>query len=132
MNPGSRFNGWVKRWLPALIVMAMIFLASSIPSDKMPKVGEFDFEAKKAGHMLGYALLWLSLVHGVNKPVGKSYWLAAVGCLLYALTDEYHQSFVPGRNATLFDVGIDMIGVLISSILYSRFALVKRITLSNK
>jgi VanZ family protein len=37
--------------------------------------------------------------------------MAAAIALLYGVTDEYHQSFVEGRNGTPVDVGIDAIGI---------------------
>ena len=46
-----------------------------------------------------------------------------LGCFLiavvYSLTDEYHQSFVPGRNASLTDCGIDAIGAALGILAYS-------------
>jgi VanZ family protein len=39
-------------------------------------------------------------------------WLAAVLALLYGLTDEYHQTFVPGRSASLKDIITDGVGAM--------------------
>jgi VanZ family protein len=60
--------------------------------------------------MSGYALLFLTLYHGLAGKEKSHLLLALVGCLVYALSDELHQSFVAGRNATMVDVGIDIIG----------------------
>ena len=76
----------------------------------MPNAGQWDFSVKKGGHMTGYALLAVSLVVGQKKHTPRAIALALGVCCLYALSDEFHQSFVPGRNATLIDVGIDGIG----------------------
>ena len=41
--------------------------------------------------------------------------LAAIaGAILYGISDEFHQSFVPGRDASLFDVGVDMVGAVVA------------------
>ena len=48
------------RWLPAVLVMAVIFVFSSIPSDELPNFGLWDLLVKKGGHVLGYGLLALA------------------------------------------------------------------------
>lgn len=107
----------IKRWGPVLLMMTLIFLASSIPGDRMPNAGQWDFSIKKGGHMTGYALLAASLMEATffrvveqKKETPKAMLLALGVCCVYALSDEFHQSFVPGRNATLVDVGIDLLG----------------------
>jgi VanZ family protein len=102
------------RWLPALVVMSVIFLFSSQPSEKLPDLGWADRLFKKGGHMLGYGLLALSYWHGFGwerkkRPLA---WLFAV---LYAATDEFHQSLVAGRIASMWDVLVfDNLGALIA------------------
>ena len=64
---------WMLRFGPALLVMAMIFIASSIPSAQMPNAGAWDFIVKKGGHMTGYALLGLALVRAQGKTDLKNY-----------------------------------------------------------
>jgi VanZ family protein len=93
----------VLRWLPALIVMIVIFCFSSIPSRDMPYYGFWDSVVKKGGHMLGYGFLALATWYGLKfeKQTG---WLAFLFVILYAISDEFHQSFVPGRHATWMDV----------------------------
>lgn len=63
--------------------------------------------------MLGYALLAQAYLHGLGRGKSRSIWIAWIFTILYAITDEYHQSFVPGRNSRLFDIGIDSLGSLI-------------------
>jgi VanZ family protein len=97
----------ILRWLPVVALMAAIFAFSSIPSDEMPRFGIIDFLVKKGGHALGYALLALAIQFGMTGRPGRDLrhyllpWLLAV---LYSATDEFHQSFVPGRHATPTDV----------------------------
>jgi VanZ family protein len=117
---------WMQRWGPVLLMMGLIFLASSVPSDRMPKVENFDTLVKKGGHMLGYALLGMSLVRAQGHFTLKTFLWACLGTGLYALSDEFHQSFVPGRNATLVDVAIDLTGFLVGQVLLSRVPILKR------
>lgn len=101
------------RWGPAFLFMAVIFAFSSTPGNDLPNFGGFDFYAKKAAHMLGYGLLALSYWRGLR--FDKKYiWLAWLLAVLYAMTDEFHQSFVAGRHPSLVDVfGFDGIGAAI-------------------
>jgi len=92
----------ILRWLPAITLMAVIFGLSSIPSQEMPNFGLWDFVVKKGAHMLGYGLLAFAYWYGMR--FDKRRWvLALLLALLYALTDEYHQSFVPGRHPSWLD-----------------------------
>lgn len=108
-----KFSDFVKRWGPALVVMAVIFTASSFPSRSLPSFGPWDWLAKKGGHMLGYALLAAAYARGLagnTRPTRRQLLAAVVLAGLYAVTDEYHQSFVPGRGAAAADVLIDTVG----------------------
>lgn len=107
-----------RRWGAAVLIMGLIFLASAVPSRQMPHFWSWDTLVKKGGHMTGYALLAAAYLYGLSagrRPRWR--WLAlAVGLAgLYALTDEYHQTWVPGRNASLVDVAIDTTGAIIGS-----------------
>jgi VanZ family protein len=61
-------------------------------------------------HATGYALLALGYLHGLGGASRRVYLLAWLLAFLYAASDEFHQSFVPGRNGTMIDVGIDAFG----------------------
>jgi len=101
----------IRRWLPAVLMMAIIFAFSSTPSNELPNFGLLDFLVKKTGHALGYAILSLCLLHAVRRDEkARGYWLAVLLSILYAATDEFHQGFVPGRHPSLIDVGIDSFG----------------------
>jgi len=109
------------KWLPALLVMGIIFWFSSQPSAQLPDFDWADRLIKKSGHVLGYAILapcyWYAL--GLQT---RHRWAAWLFALVFALTDEYHQSLVPGRNPSVWDVFIfDNLGALIGLWLASRF-----------
>ena len=100
--------------LPALFLMLVIFLFSAQPSSNLPHFDWLDAIFKKGGHMLGYALLALSYWWFFGLSDDKR-WLAWLLAFLYALSDEFHQSFVPGRHPSLWDVMIfDNLGALIA------------------
>jgi len=76
----------------------------------MPNFGGWDTILKKGGHMLGYALLGFSYLRVINSRNRWAYLAAVMAVVIYAITDEFHQSFVTGRNSSLVDVGIDTVG----------------------
>lgn len=96
----QKYLSIVPRWLPAVLLMTTIFVFSSIPSQAMPSFDVLDFLVKKGGHMLGYGLLALAFLRWFP---GR-YWLAIGLAALYGCSDEFHQSFVPGRGASIWDV----------------------------
>jgi hypothetical protein len=113
-------NNFWARWIPAVVMMIVIFLFSSIPGRDMPDFGIFDLLVKKLGHMLGYALLasayYIGLRDRARMPLLLA-WALAVG---YAITDELHQYFVPGRSAWAFDIMIDAIGAAAGLVVFPR------------
>jgi len=124
----SKLFLFLRAWGPSLLMMIAIFCFSSIPSNEMPNFGLGDFLVKKGGHAAGYALLALAnlraLPKGRRDGVGwnkKRWWLAWLLAVLYSATDEFHQSFVPGRNAALTDVGIDAFGAAVGLMLWGWF-----------
>jgi VanZ family protein len=103
------------RWAPSLFLMALIFYVSSLPATDIPDLGWADVVAKKIGHALGFGLLSITYLCAISTQLKrpKRYWLAWLLTVAYGLTDEFHQSFVPSRNASLLDVGIDAAGAAI-------------------
>lgn len=78
------------------------------------------FFIRKAAHMTEYFVLFL-LTHRLliwHYPDRKMYGYALLFCGLYAATDEFHQSFVPGRGASIIDVGIDTTGAILALVVY--------------
>ena len=106
----------IVRWLPAILMMGAIFFFSSLPAGRVPSFGEWDLVIKKAGHASGYALLGLAYYFALPPRLSKGFrWiLALLMAILFALSDEFHQSFVQDRNSSIIDVGIDTIGAAIA------------------
>ena len=96
------------KWGPSALMVALIFAFSSIPKRELPELYQWDVLIKKGGHMLGYCLLALASWHGSGWDK-KKWWIAWGIAIMYAITDEIHQSFVPGRTSSPVDIVIDSI-----------------------
>lgn len=96
--------------------MAVIFGLSSLPARSIPDFGDLDFLIKKSSHAAGYALLGISYYFALPSrlSVGYRWSVALMMAVLFALSDEYHQSFVEGRTSTLRDVAIDGMGAAVA------------------
>jgi len=93
--------------------MLIIFAFSATPSAQLPSFNWADLLVKKGGHALGYGLLALAYFYAFRFSPAKIKvaWFLA---FLYAISDELHQSFVVGRNASWIDVMIDSTGAAIA------------------
>lgn len=113
-------------WGLALIWMAVIFAFSSQANSGAyteAYLQEANVPVRKLAHMFEFAVLAVlyqtALARSITKADGqakikfKHYCLAFILAVLYALSDEWHQSFVPGRSSSLLDSGVDAIGALI-------------------
>jgi len=105
----------VKRWVPLLAWIILIFSVSSVPIIDMEGVGlpeGFD----KIAHYFEYLILALFFHHGLSGrtvrrrlPVEL---LVLAACLAVAAVDEVHQGYVPGRDPSIFDFAADTAGIL--------------------
>ncbi len=100
------------RLVPVLAWMGLIFAFSSrrtllrtpgLAPDVIAIAGHFTVYAVLA------ALLWWALPSRSLTP-GQRAALAFVGAVAYGVSDEWHQSFVPGRDPALLDLGMDALG----------------------
>lgn len=113
-------------WGLALIWMAVIFAFSSQANSGAyteTYLQEANVPVRKLAHMFEFAVLAVLYQTALARSMPKTneqakikfkhYWLAFILAVLYALSDEWHQSFVPGRSSSLLDSGVDAIGALI-------------------
>ena len=119
-------------WLPGLLVLiaaACIFCFSTgaFSAAVTEQVfGSYNFVARKLAHVSEYAILFLlsrsalSYLLPRRNPALVSV-LAIVLACGYAATDEWHQTFVPGRTGSVHDMCIDWFGVLLGFGLYQAF-----------
>ena len=102
-------------WLPVVAWAALIFALSSIP-DLGTGLGWWDLVLRKIAHAVEYAILGALLVRALRQP--RTSFLLGVA---YAVSDEIHQQFVPGRHGAPLDVAIDAVGVLVGVALARRW-----------
>lgn len=111
------------------LVMGTIFYLSHQPGDTfhLPEVVNID----KLLHMLVYGVLALSTLYGLPVRMGRQHpRLAAVlvilFCLAYGLSDEWHQSFIPGRFPSFWDIAADTAGAGVAVYLWFKFTALRR------
>lgn len=106
------------RFVPVFLWMGIMFLFSSRSDLPSGETQEVDFISKKLAHIAEYFILNLLWFKALGK---KSPAQAILLSLIYAFTDEIHQLFIPGRTGKLLDVGIDFIGISLSSLLIIKY-----------
>ena len=104
----------ITHWLPVVAWAALIFALSSIP-DLGTGLGGWDLALRKIAHAAEYAVLGALLV----RALGRELPAVAIG-IAYAVTDEVHQAFVPGRHGAAVDVLVDAVGVLLGVFVLGR------------
>jgi VanZ like family len=102
----------LRLWLPVVLWAGLIFALSSIPH-LGTGLGTWDLILRKCAHMTEYAVLAALLVRAIGRELPAFF----VG-VLYAASDEVHQSFVRGRHAAPLDVAIDSVGLLIGLLVW--------------
>ena len=107
----SRIIGPLVRWL--------------LPHLSEESVESIVFAVRKCAHLTEYAILGLLLWRALRKPIRNDLrpwaWQIAARVtllvLLYAATDEFHQAFVPSRQASVLDVLLDTTGAICALLL---------------
>jgi len=102
----------------ALFITLLIIYASSIPSRSLLVTGSLTERIiSNLAHIPAYALLtflWLKAFKRKNAShCFMANGLILVGLIIFAVSDEMHQSFVPGRFASLMDLGLNFLGILL-------------------
>ena len=107
----------MRRALPAVLWAALIFVASAQSQLPQAPLGLLDVLLKKGAHLAEYAILAVLIYRGLRPGTPARPWprtaLAWALATLYAVSDEVHQSFRPGRVATPVDVAVDATGALL-------------------
>ncbi len=113
----------LRLWLPPLALMVVIFYLSAQP-DLSSGLGIVDLVGRKVLHAAEYALLcalwWRALRPAVPSPVALVASLTV--SIAYAVSDEIHQSFVPGRRADVRGAAIDIVSAGVTLVVMSRWA----------
>ena len=132
---------FLKYWLPLLVWLVVIFIDSTDlmsaehtsrfivpflrwlkPDISLEALASIHFMIRKLAHLTEYAILALLLLRASirttnikNKPIlYASVW---AGCFIVAVSDEFHQTFVASRSASIVDVMIDSAGATLGLLL---------------
>lgn len=109
---------YLKFWAPPILYMALIFAVSSMKQPLLPMPKFQWLSIDKLYHFIEYSilsvLLTIAFVNAPPKwlPTGWIWTVAALISILYGVSDEVHQYFVPGRHATPSDLISDAIGAI--------------------
>lgn len=119
----KRFHHAAASWAPVLLWMGVIFWFSAQPS--LPGLPDptADHFLKKGGHAVGYAILAVLTARAARSGRPLSLRHAVLATLIaaaYAVTDEFHQSLVPGRTPSAYDWSVDIGGAVIGLVAYAR------------
>ena len=79
-------------------------------------------EVRKSAHLIEYFCLGILAINVLKDYHKINIWMVLICiifCMLYALSDEIHQIYVPGRSCELRDIFIDTSGSIIGIIIYS-------------
>lgn len=108
----------IRLWAPAVVWMSVLFYLSSL-SDPLPAgLSVPDYYTHGAAYAVLAVLAGRALAGGIGRPFKAAAGVATVVlCTLYGVSDEYHQSFVPGRDASVGDVAKDLGGAILGAAL---------------
>jgi len=139
---------FLSRYLPLVAWLAFISYASTasfsasntsriigplvlwlFPNTSAETLATIQFFTRKIAHFTEYAILGFLAARAFRTSPSPAisrrwFWIAAALIIVYALIDEYHQSFVPSRTASIFDSFIDMSGGLAALIFLRKRAAV--------
>lgn len=107
------------------ITEKLVEIAGKMDSDKSFNIKRLNHIIRKNAHFFAYLILGVLVLNGLKSSsiVGfKSILLAIFICVLYAICDEVHQLFVPGRGGQVRDVFIDSTGAITGVIIYRMVA----------
>jgi len=117
-------------WSLAVAWMMVIFFFSSIKGSGNHSYDLFYFLERKSFHVIEYFILAVLffLSFSQSRPITKALVFSAALSFFYAISDEWHQTFVFGREGTIRDVAIDLIGIALAVIFIIKFKNGKRRT----
>jgi len=126
----------VSRYGPLIVWATLIFIGSSdllsashtgtfivrplhwlLPNASEAMLASIHFIVRKAGHFTEYAILALLAARAFRTSSNQIlcerwFWISLIFVFMYSLSDEFHQSFVPTRTASIYDSMIDTFGGL--------------------
>ena len=104
-------------WVIVLCIAVFIFYVSSVSFkagqanyDFLPFIYHFSV------FFLFGLFLMIALARGENSAF---FFLATIIAIVYGISDEIHQIFVPGRSASVYDILVDSFGIFYAMLIYS-------------
>jgi len=101
--------------LLAIAWMSLIFFLSQQSQLPLPELEWVPSD--KVAHLLAYGLLGIFYLVSFSKSLVTISWrfvlLASLCALAYGVSDEFHQSFIPGRDSSIADLAADFMGALL-------------------
>lgn len=115
--------------LPPFAYAALVFYLSSLPSWKIKAVSSIPDYLLHFAEYAVFALLSIRFVRNIGKGNinGKANIIVIIILALFAISDEWHQSFVPGRFASVPDFITDLAGIVAGVGIYLMFLRYKMI-----
>lgn len=104
-------------WVPVVLYMGVIFYFSSKTGSQV-QLPTPDYIAHGAEY---FGLSWLvrwAWSGSLNSKPEQAYWLAILFSFIYGISDEFHQSFVPGRSPDVMDLLADTVGATLAMVVW--------------
>ncbi len=114
----SKFYKFLNYWLPVILWAGLIFYLSSISGLASNMSVFWDVFWRKLAHATEFGVLNLLLfraLFGYNVSFKKAWWWSLMLTVLYAVSDELHQYFVPLRECRWQDMAQDSLGAMLVS-----------------
>lgn len=115
-----------KNWLPALFVMAVIYVASSTSGTTIAEVGANKEYILVNGHLILFFVLCMAF-YKATKDIPTS----VIFTIFYGVLDELHQVYTQLRNPSVFDIKIDAIAALIAGLILWKLQHILPVKLKN-
>lgn len=119
-NFNNQISCLIGLWFPVLVCMGSIFYFSSLPGSDVPDLFLFQ---DVVFHLLVYGVLAYFFSRALKNTyrglrLSKAIYFSVLFGMIYGITDELHQLFVPGRLSSVSDVFIDSVGSFLGSLFY--------------
>jgi VanZ family protein len=130
-----RAQGYLRGWGPVILWLVILFVLSTsmfaasqtskiidpilrwiFPGATAATIALLHNLTRKAAHFINYGILFWLMIRG---PMAGRPYTAIALCAFYAMLDEGHQIFVPGRTPSVYDVVLDSSGALFSRFLHA-------------
>ena len=104
-----------KSFIPIFLWASLIFFFSHQPGLASGFANSWDFFLRKTAHIFEFVVLTFLLIRNLeerNLDFKKALALSFILAALFAVSDEYHQTFISAREGKISDIGIDALGII--------------------